>query len=174
MRISSLHSLIAVIGTGLSIAVPATGLAQVNPAFSDMAGVIEEARMVLQGDRKEIIRQAMDMTPEEEARFWPVYDRYAASMNKINDKRVKLITDYAAKAWRMNDEVADDLLKTGLDYLDDAVDLREDYLNDFKRVLPTVKVARFYQLEHKLDAITDFALAREIPLIPPAEKPLNK
>ena len=42
--------------------------------------------------------------------------------------------------------------------------------------LPETKLARFYQIENKLDAITSFALARNIPLIPqdaPAQ-PISK
>ena len=33
-------------------------------------------------------------------------------------------------------------------------------------MLPAVKAARFFQIENKLDAIVNMALASEIPLVP--------
>jgi hypothetical protein len=36
-------------------------------------------------------------------------------------------------------------------------------------VLPTTKVARFYQVENKLDAILNFNLAAQIPLVQDAK-----
>jgi hypothetical protein len=49
-------------------------------------------------------------------------------------------------------------------------------VNKFRKAIPEVKLARFYQIENKLDAITNFALARQIPLVPQAKpaQPLSK
>lgn len=40
--------------------------------------------------------------------------------------------------------------------------------------LPEPKIAHFYQLENKLDAITNFALARQIPLVPTSAPPARQ
>lgn len=149
--------------------VPVLGFAQVNPAFSDLTEATEQARTLLQTDRKMIVSQALALTPAESTAFWPIYDRYMADMKKIGDLRVKVITDYAASYDNLTDATARQLIADGLRYQDEMVDLREDYLKKFRKALPEVKLARFYQLENKLDAITNFALARQIPLVPQAK-----
>jgi hypothetical protein len=52
-----------------------------------------------------------------------------------------------------------------MDYQKDKLDLERDYVKKFKKILPGRKVARYFQLEHKLDAIVDYDLAKNIPLI---------
>ena len=54
-----------------------------------------------------------------------------------------------------------------LRYQKDVIKIRENYAKKFQQVLPAAKVARFYQIENKLDALVNFVLASEIPLMPP-------
>jgi hypothetical protein len=152
-------------------ALPALGLAQVNPAFSDLTEATEQARSVVQTERKMVISQALELTPAESNAFWPVYDQYAAELKKAGDLRVKVITDYAANYDNMTDAAAKSLIADALKFQEQTLKIRKGYLKKFGKVLPTVKVARFYQVENKLDAITAFALARQIPLVPAATTP---
>jgi hypothetical protein len=43
--------------------------------------------------------------------------------------------------------------------------IKKKYVTKLKKVLPAKKVMRFYQLENKLDAIINYQLAAEIPLV---------
>ncbi|QOJ32343.1 MAG: hypothetical protein HRU81_09620 [Gammaproteobacteria bacterium] len=160
----------------VALALPALAPAQVNPTFSDLTEATEQARTIVQTERKMIISQGLAMTSAESQAFWPLYDKYAAEAKAIGDLRVKVITDYAAHYDNLSDDVARQLTKDGLKYQEKLLDLRKSYLRKFLKVLPETKVARFYQLENKLDAITAFALARSIPLIPqaPAGQPLSQ
>jgi hypothetical protein len=45
--------------------------------------------------------------------------------------------------------------------------VQQKFVDKFKKVLPTVMVGRFYQIENKLDAIIMFDLAAGIPLLKP-------
>jgi hypothetical protein len=42
--------------------------------------------------------------------------------------------------------------------------VRQKHVKIFKKLLPPVKVARFFQLENKLDAVVNYELAQSIPL----------
>jgi hypothetical protein len=140
--------------------------AQVNPAFSDLTQATEEARTIVQTERKLIVSQGLTLTAEEANAFWPVYDRYMAEMKEVGNLRVKVITDYAASYDNLTDATAKQLIADLLKYQENALKVRKSYVGKFRKVLPEVKLARFLQLENKLDAITDFALARNIPLVP--------
>ena len=145
---------------------PLASPAQVNPSLSDLNDAVEQARTLIQAERKLVVQQNLMMTEDEAEAFWPVYDRYANEMKKANDLRVKVITDYAANYDDMSDQVANQLLDDGLAFNEAVVKVRKGYIGQFRNVLPAVKVARFYQIENKLDAIGAFALARQIPLVP--------
>jgi hypothetical protein len=150
-----------------AVTLPSLALAQVNPAFSDLTEATEQARTIIQTERKLIISDGLNLSAEESNAFWPVYDKYAAELKSANDLRVKVITDYAASYDNLSDATAKQLISDTLKYQEKVVYVRKDYLSKFRKTLPETKLARFYQLENKLDAIGNFALARQIPLIPP-------
>lgn len=150
------------------LALPALLQAQVNPKFADLDDAIDQARAVIATDRKTIIMQGLNLTPEQAARFWPLYDEYMEKMRKVSDLRVKVITDYAASYDNLSDKTAEQLIKDGLKYNEKLNSLRKDYLGKFHKILPWTQVARFYQIENRLDVITSFALAEQIPLVPAA------
>ena len=56
------------------------------------------------------------------------------------------------------------LLDEYLGYQAAALKLRERYVGKFSKVLPGAKLARFFQIENKLDALTDLTIASNIPL----------
>jgi hypothetical protein len=51
----------------------------------------------------------------------------------------------------------------------DRVAVRRTYLPEFAKVLPGRTVARFYQIENKMDAVIRYDLAATIPVIDEAE-----
>ena len=154
--------------TAALLCLPAALQAQVNPKFADLTDAIDEARTVLATDRKSVIMQGLSLTPEQSAKFWPLYDEYMAKMRKVSDRRVKVITDFAANYDNLTDKTAEGLVKEGLKYNQELNNLRKSYLGKFHKVLPWTEVARFYQIENRLDVITSFALAEQIPLVPSA------
>lgn len=150
----------------LALALPLAARAQLNPAFADLAQATEEARTIVQTERKMIVSQGLTLTAAEASAFWPVYDRYMAEMKSVGDLRVKVITDYAASYDSLDEATAKQLIADMMKYQEKALKVRKGYVGKFRKVLPEVKLARFLQLENKLDAITNFALARQIPLVP--------
>ncbi len=90
---------------------------------------------------------------------------YAAEKKRVNDRLVKIITDYAASFEDMSHKLARSLVDDHMDVQRDLLKVRKKYLRKFDKVLPPKKVARFYQIENKLDAITNVLLAEQIPLV---------
>jgi len=155
---------------------PALAGAQVNPAFSDLTEATEQARTIVQTERKLIISQGLSLSAEESNAFWPIYDKYMADLKAAGDLRVKVITDYAANYDNLSEQTARQLIADSIRYQETVLKVRKSYLRKFRKALPETKLARFYQLENKLDSITNFALARQIPLVPQAapSKPIGQ
>ena len=103
-----------------------SALAQVNEKFSDMSDEIAAARSVAQSDRKSIVDAAMGLTPQESTAFWPVYNKYREEVTQVNDKLLRVVTDYAAQRDTLTDPQANKLLTDYLAFEQNYLDLREN------------------------------------------------
>lgn len=158
-----IKSLLATLSLGLAMSVTAN--AQVNENLAEFQPDIEAARSIMQTERKILIMREMSLTPEEADAFWPLYDEYVVARRSLGDRRIKIITDYAANYDSMTNELARELGDEALDYESDALKLKKQYVKKFRKILPEIKVVRYFQLESKLDAIVEFDLAQQIPLM---------
>jgi hypothetical protein len=136
------------------------------PAFAqNVTDMVQLTRSAIQTDRKAIVTNALAMTEEESQAFWPVYNEYWLEMNKVLDKRVNLIMDYAKNYGAVTDEKAGQLLDDFIKVQEERLKLKKKFVKKFRKVLPDTKVARYYQVENKLDALIDLDIAAEIPLV---------
>jgi hypothetical protein len=126
---------------------------------------IQMTRAVIQVERQAIVTQAMDLTPEEMEGFWPLYREYRLEAAKIGDRIVALIQRYANNYDDLTDATADKLLTDFVRVEQARASLKAKFLPKFKKVLPAKKVARFYQLENKLDIAILSEMADSIPLV---------
>ena len=146
---------------------PGLTSAQINQEFADLEPYIDEARATMATDRKVLIRETLGLTPEEDKNFWTPYREYTEDMDEVNKLRLKVITDFAASQDNFTDDIAKQMLKDYFKFEKEQAKVKKKHASKFKKVLPEAKVARFYQIENKLDAIINFALAMQIPLIEP-------
>jgi len=107
----------------------------------------------------------MNLTESEAKVFWSVYEDYQKELSKLADRTVKLIEDYAVNYQTMTEESAKELLNGYLAIEAKRVNLMKSFLPKFRKVLSEKKVVRYYQLENKIDAVVNYELARQIPLI---------
>jgi len=152
----------------LGAVVPVAPAQQTPPPAEDAkAQVMEEIRLTRDGIavvRQTLITEGMDLTPEEMHTFWPLYRDYRLEAIKLGDRIVGLIAKYADNYDQLTDEVADKLLADFVSIEQARARLKAKYLPKFKKVLPARKVARFYQLENKLDIAILAEVAEYIPL----------
>ena len=141
------------------------GFAGFALAQDKQADNMEIVKEKIRTDKKLFIATNMQLTESEAKEFWPVYDAYQAELGKLIEREIKLIEDFAASYETMSDEVAKKLLNDSLAIDASHQKLRQMYLAKFRGVIPDKKVARYYQLESKIDAVFEFELARKISLV---------
>jgi hypothetical protein len=107
----------------------------------------------------------MQLTEGESRAFWPVYNEYVQELRKVNDRRVRLITDYATTYENLTEMQAKAFLKEAVEIEKAYAALKESWIPKFAEVLTPKMTARFFQIENKLDAIIEYELAAEIPLV---------
>lgn len=125
---------------------------------------VQLTRAVIQAERQAIVTRAMDLTPEEMQRFWPVYREYRLEAVKLGDRAMSLIERYVDDYDALTDATANTLLTEFVKIEQARASLKAKFLPRFKKVLPAKKVVRFYQLENKLDITILAELAEAIPL----------
>jgi len=130
---------------------------------------LEQLRTEIQTDRQALVAASLGLTDEEGAAFWPVYRDYRNDMAKIGDRMQKLIQDFAEIWGIATEEQAKTMVNEMLAIQRDQLKVRKSHLSKFRKVLPEVKVARFLQIENKIDAIVNLGLAESIPLVEAAE-----
>lgn len=132
---------------------------------SDDWSDIQTLRADLQADRQAVVAENLGLTDAEAPAFWPVYREYRNEIEKVNDRSVKLIGDYAAKYDTMTDTDADAFFKEWLSIEKARADLRDKYVKKVRKVLPGKKAMRYFQIENKLDAVVNIGLVSQIPLV---------
>jgi hypothetical protein len=126
---------------------------------------MEIVKEKVRSDKKLFIATNMQLTESEAKAFWPVYDAYQAELGKLMEREGKLIEKFAANYETMSNDAAKNLLDEALAIDASHIKLRQSYLAKFRGVLPDTKVARYYQIESKIDAVVGYELARRIPLV---------
>jgi hypothetical protein len=150
---------------GPGVALGADPKPSVNEKFADLEPAIAELRQEVGQDRRDIVKTNMLLTKSEGTIFWPLYDQYRDARNKLGDRKVRLITDFAARIDAMSQEEAERLTKEFLAIERERIAIKETYVAKMSKVLSARTVARFFQIDQKLDTAVDLALAARIPLI---------
>jgi hypothetical protein len=122
-------------------------------------------RDTIRANRKALIAVNLALTDEEAAKFWPLYERYQKEISVVGDRMTALVEDYITHFRDLSNEKA---MQLAADYLAaeaDRLQVRRAYLGEFGKILPGRTVARFYQIENKMDAVLRYDLAGTIPVV---------
>jgi hypothetical protein len=131
----------------------------------EQTGIMEALRDAIQADKKAYISEYLQLTQAEGKEFWPYYNSYQFDLQKVNDRLVKLINDYAKTFKDMSDQDAVKMVDAYLAIERDQLKLKELYFRTLRKTLPVKKVTRYLQLENKINALVRFELAKKIPLV---------
>lgn len=139
------------------------------PAFAQSASTdnMQILRDKIKADKKLVVATNMQLTDAEAKVFWPVYEAYQKDLVAINKRIAKMIKSYADdwNAKTMNDEKARKLIAEFLSIQEEELNLMKAYVKKLNMVLPSVKVARYVQIENKIRTIVKYGLASEVPLV---------
>jgi hypothetical protein len=127
--------------------------------------LIDLMRSDIRAERIAIITEVMDFTEEEASGFWPVYRRYEKEQRQINDRRIELIKQYGENYFDMDDGTARHIVKTWTELDIKESYMKKKYFRRFEWVLPTIKAAKFLQLENQINLLIRLQIAAELPML---------
>ena len=119
----------------------------------------------IRANRKALVAVNLDLSPEEANEFWPLYDRYQKEISATGDRVVAIVDEYTATFRDLSNEKALQLMESYLAAEAERLQVRRTYLGEFAKILPGRTLARFYQIENKMDAVVRYDLAATIPVV---------
>lgn len=126
---------------------------------------LEILRARLQSDRVTAISDAMQLTEQGSAVFWPLYRKYESEVAIMGDQRVSLFNEYAQAFNTMDNSTAQNLLTRSMAWREKRARLLHDFVRSLETKMSPVVAARFYQVERYLTLMIDLNVANQIPLI---------
>ncbi len=175
MKKTILCAAAAVAVTMLSAGVAAAQTAAAKPAAkapADPAQVRAEIDKAIEAMRKDaragkadILGKTMQLDATQAATFWPLYKQYQAELQTLGDERLGIIQDLADHFDALDDAKAKALLDRQMALEDKKLALQKKYKDLMLAALPAKTVARFFQVDSRINKLAELVVASEIPLV---------
>ena len=149
--------------TFMFVMLAASTLCRAQTRQASLDSTIEVVRAGTQADRVTIITSAMNFSEKDAAAFWPIYRKYEYERSTLDDRRVAVIKEYAAKFSTLGDGDAKSMAQQMFDCDSNLAALKKKYFKKFNAVLPALTVAKFFQLEHRIDLVMDMNVESSLP-----------
>ena len=136
--------------------------------LSTMAQTNDELAMVRQvfgQEKKEIVKQFLDLSAADSAKFWPLYDEYSAKRKALSDDRIAILKDYASQYTGITNEQAKKLGDRYFKNESSILKLQHNFYNKMSKSVSPLKATQFMQTESYLQTQLRAAIQDEIPFI---------
>ena len=138
---------------------------QAQSLSSEAQADITISRALINDKRNTALAFGMSFTDQERDAFWPLYHRYRTAMDNVGSRKLDVIIDYANHYEDMTQDKARDLLDRHMIYEEQALKVKQLYIEKFRQILPNTKVTRLMQIENRMDDAIALKLAEGIPLM---------
>jgi hypothetical protein len=120
----------------------------------------------LQADKRAVVLATLNLNDEQLAKFTPVYDEYQAEMKKLLTQANNLgnrlfVADYGG----MTDAESKAIMKEFFQLRGERLKLLEKYAGKLDKHLSHTKVFQWVQVENKIQALLDVAVAASVPIV---------
>jgi peptidoglycan hydrolase CwlO-like protein len=132
---------------------------------ADIDKALDELRKEGRAGKADILGKTMALDSTQAAAFWPVYKQYEAELQTLGNERVAIIEDFAEHFDSMDDAKAKALTDRQIALEEKKVALVKKYRDEMAKVLPAKAVARWLQVESRLNKLVELSVASEIPLV---------
>ena len=126
---------------------------------------VQLTRSAIQAERQAILAANLELDEKQSAIFWPLYQEYRNALESTISTRVEILNEYFASYETLTDKEALALLEKHVAWEKEFLRVRAEYAKKMSKVLPGKTIARFFQIENKMNIIVEYELAGEIPLI---------
>ncbi len=143
------------------------GTSVMAQSFKDELDVIQT---VWGKNKKQLTQDFMQLTPEEAAKFGPIYDEYLEARKKVAQVRGEAIQTLATTNAQLDDATAQKMVTSLMKNNNNLASLQSKTFKKLSKALSPAKAAQWWQLESYIDAEIRAAIMGELPLLQPVKK----
>ncbi|MFL5474380.1 MAG: hypothetical protein ACJ8A6_01700 [Gemmatimonadales bacterium] len=144
---------------------PAQQASTTTPASPASEDVLRNLRADMQSSRADIMAKNLTLSAEQAAKFWPVFEAYQKQQNTIMDAQLKDLQKYVESYKTLDDDAALALMSAHLQRDAKMTALRQKWLGEFQKVLPTKLAVRAMQIDRRLSLLAQIEVSSQIPLV---------
>jgi Spy/CpxP family protein refolding chaperone len=146
-------------------AAPATPPASQAPPAPSVDEVLKSMRADMQGTRADVMAKNLTLTADQASKFWPVFNAYQKEQNVIMDAQLKSIQQFVDSYDKLDDASAKAFITAHLERDAKMTALRQHWLAEFEKVVPTKVAARAMQIDRRLSMLAQVEISSQIPLV---------
>ena len=135
---------------------------------SVMAGdemFIEMLKHDIRQARTDVMTSVMQLSTEDAAIFWPIYNEYRKKANELADMELAQINEYAGAYWSLTNTQATDMATKFFDIEGKRLAHLQAFYQGLAEALSPVQAMKAAQLEYRLDLILDMQIVNELPMV---------
>ncbi len=122
-------------------------------------------RAAVKADKRAYVASALQLTPEEAKKFWPVYDAYQRKLDVTSMRRGRMVEEILGRDRPMSDAYAKNLVEELVAIDEEETRALRALARQAQKALPARKAARYLQIESKIRATQAYDIAAVMPLV---------
>jgi hypothetical protein len=127
---------------------------------------LDLTREAVENQRRILVSGSLRLSDAEAKAFWPLYDDYEKERKPLDARANRLVSDFLSAAGGMSEAQARAMLDEAFRIEEARTKMRRSWYDRMAKAIPVRELARFYQIESKLDSVVRADLSKQIPLVP--------
>lgn len=134
-------------------------------SYAQPTDYIDVLKSDVKMQRRALITEAMGLSGEKSDKFWAIHKEYETETDKLFDRELELLKEYADNYNVMTDEMADTLMNKALDINQAELDLQRKYYEVFKKELGAQTAAKFRMVDNRINLMINLQVAAAVPVL---------
>jgi len=116
-------------------------------------------------EKTAMVKQYMNLTPQQDSLFWKDYNAFEAARLELGKRRIRLVENYANSILTLSADKATEMVNEEAAITTEFKKLQKTYYKKMSKTVGEVKAAQFYQFENYLNNVINLAIQENIPFV---------
>ncbi len=126
---------------------------------------LELYQSIFNSEKKVMVTEYMNLSQEQNASFFEVYNAYEVTRAKLGKQRISLLQKYAANYEVMTNESAEELLKDATSFYSKLEKNKAKYSKKMAKAIGAKNALQWLQLEEYLDRVIGLSIMENVPFV---------
>ncbi len=116
-------------------------------------------------EKKAIVAEFLNLSDQQAASFWPVYDKYESERRELVRTRLNTLFVYVESYPILNNDIANDLAKQVFKNQKNMNCLHQKYFKKMKKSIGAINAFKFIQVEMYIQKAAEMKIMESVPFV---------